>query len=266
MKPNILAIESSGNSCGVALLRPDASGAPTISVLHHDGMREHAEHLLPMATRLLGEAGLRPADLDAVAFGQGPGGFTGLRVACGVAQGMAMSLDIPVLPIVSHRAVAEAAARVCEALPGRVDVVVALDARMNETYMAAYRREAPGAGWLCLQMPELVAVHDLAEWIAVRRTGWGNGSDCMPSLWLAGDAWDMPDAVRPVDVADRVEQALHPEVASVARLAWLDWQAGVRVAPEDAAPLYVRDKVAFTTHERAQGQGGNPRAIAVTGG
>jgi len=265
MKPNILAIESSGNSCGVALLRPDASGTPVISALRHDGMREHAEHLLPMATRLLTEAGLQPADLDAVAFGQGPGGFTGLRVACGVAQGMAMSLDIPVLPVVSHRAVVEAAARACEMLAGRVDVVVALDARMDETYMAAYRREASGAGWRCLQMPELVAAQDMAEWIVVRRTGWGDDVDEVPALWLAGDAWDLPDALRPADAAGRVEQALHPEVASVARLAWLDWQAGVREAPEDAAPLYVRDKVAFTTRERAQGLGGNPRAIAVTG-
>ena len=84
-----------------------------------------------MADALLAEAGIAPAGLNAVAFGQGPGGFTGLRGACGVAQGMALGLGIPVLPIVSHQAVAADV----DGTPGDA-VVVALDARMNEVYLA----------------------------------------------------------------------------------------------------------------------------------
>ncbi|MEE9938407.1 MAG: tRNA (adenosine(37)-N6)-threonylcarbamoyltransferase complex dimerization subunit type 1 TsaB [Achromobacter xylosoxidans] len=104
-----------------------------------------------MANELLAEAGLAPGALQAVAFGQGPGGFTGLRVACGVAQGMAMGLGIPVLPVVSHQAVAAQAGGVPDDA-----IVVALDARMNEVYLAVYRPVAGADGesaWETLQAP-----------------------------------------------------------------------------------------------------------------
>ncbi|WP_437701803.1 tRNA (adenosine(37)-N6)-threonylcarbamoyltransferase complex dimerization subunit type 1 TsaB, partial [Achromobacter xylosoxidans] len=105
MELNLLALETSSSRCGVALLRA-FDGRLEVAVREHEGSQEHAERLLPMANELLAEAGLAPGALQAVAFGQGPGGFTGLRVACGVAQGMAMGLGIPVLPVVSHQAVA----------------------------------------------------------------------------------------------------------------------------------------------------------------
>ena len=93
MELNLLALETSSSRCGVALLRA-ADGRLDVTVREHEGSQEHAERLLPMAGELLAEAGLAPGALHAVAFGQGPGGFTGLRVACGVAQGMALGLDI----------------------------------------------------------------------------------------------------------------------------------------------------------------------------
>ena len=91
MELNLLALETSSSRCGVALLRA-VDGRLEISVREHEGSQEHAERLLPMADALLAEAGIAASGLHAVAFGQGPGGFTGLRVACGVAQGMALSL------------------------------------------------------------------------------------------------------------------------------------------------------------------------------
>ncbi|WP_459655646.1 tRNA (adenosine(37)-N6)-threonylcarbamoyltransferase complex dimerization subunit type 1 TsaB, partial [Achromobacter xylosoxidans] len=112
----------------------------------------------------MAEAGLAPGALQAVAFGQGPGGFTGLRVACGVAQGMAMGLGIPVLPVVSHQAVAAQAGGVPDDA-----IVVALDARMNEVYLAVYRPVAGADGefaWETLQAPLLNAAAAVVPWTA----------------------------------------------------------------------------------------------------
>ena len=106
-----------------------------------------------------------------MAFGQGPGGFTGLRVACGVAQGMALGLDIPVLPVVSHLAVAAQTG----AAPGQA-VLVALDARMNEVYLAVYRRAGTEgdepASWETLQEPMLIAAAEVVPWAQHHQSGW----------------------------------------------------------------------------------------------
>lgn len=258
MELNLLALETSSSRCGVALLR--ASGDRLeVSVREHEGSQEHAERLLPMANELLAQAGLPPGALHAVAFGQGPGGFTGLRVACGVAQGMGMGLGIPVLPIVSHQAVAAQAG-------GGADeaIVVALDARMNEVYLAVYRQAGAADGepvWETLQAPLLIAAAEVVPWTAHHLPGWSRSAGRPLTVALAGDAWDAcaaemtaPDAWR------RASEALRPEAASVARLARQGWLRGDAVPPEQAAPLYVRDKVAFTTAERQRGEGGNPKA------
>jgi len=251
MTRNLLALETSSTYCSVALLRAEGRSC-ALSARGHDGVQEHAERLLPMVDELLAEAGLRPADLDAVAFGQGPGGFTGLRVACGVAQGMALALDIPVLPVVSHLAVAAQAA----AEPGDI-VAVALDARMEEAYLAVYRAGADG--WEVLQPPVLMAAGTVPAWLAAALPGWdADGAGRAPVA--AGDAWTAYAPRMPLPAGWRRAPAGRPDAASVAQLAWQAWQRGEVVPPDAAAPLYVRDKVAYTTAERLQGEGGNPRA------
>jgi len=254
MDLNLLALETSSSRCGVALLRQTAAGCD-VSLLEHEGAQEHAERLLPMATQLLAQAGLAPGDLHAVAFGQGPGGFTGLRVACGVAQGMGLALGAPVVPVVSHLAVAEQAG----AEPGDV-VLVALDARMNEVYLAAYARgDDPAAPWQALQAPMLIAAGEAVPWAAHHLPHWlAPGAAGAPRI--AGDAWDVYAADMPVPAGWRRTAAGRPQADAVARLAHQAWLRGEAVAPELAAPLYVRDKVAFTTAERELGQGGNPKA------
>ena len=258
MELNLLALETSSSRCGVALLRA-VDGRLEVSVREHEGSQEHAERLLPMANELLAESGLAPAALHAVAFGQGPGGFTGLRVACGVAQGMGLGLGIPVLPIVSHQAVA---AQV-EATPADA-IVVALDARMNEVYLAVYRQAGVADGeisWEVLQAPLLIAAAEVVPWTAHHLPAWSAAAGQPLELLLAGDAWDAyaSDMVHPAEWR-RADSARRPEAASVARLARQGWMRGEAVAPELAAPLYVRDKVAFTTAERMRGEGGNPKA------
>jgi len=253
MDLNLLALETSSSRCGVALLRETAAGAE-IGVLEHDGAQEHAERLLPMAGQLLDRAGLAPGDLHAVSFGQGPGGFTGLRVACGVAQGMGLALQVPVVPVVSHLAVAEQT----QAGPGDL-VVVALDARMNEVYLAVYERGADAASpWLARQAPMLISAAEAVAWATHHLPAWSPRAP-----WVAGDAWEVYAAEMTVPAGWHRSAASRPQAGAVARLARLAWLRGEAVAPELAAPLYVRDKVAFTTAERELGQGGNPRAASV---
>jgi len=253
MTLNLLALETSSSRCGVALLRESDDGY-TVSVLEHEGAQEHAERLLPMAGQLLAQAGLAPADLHAVAFGQGPGGFTGLRVACGVSQGMALALDVPVLPIVSHLAVAQDVT-----LSAGERVLVALDARMNEVYLAAYERGPEnGPSWVTLHEPMLIAADEVVPW-AMHYVDSAQALS-MGRLYVAGDAW--------VTYADQMVHPTHwvrseldrPQVSAVAVLAREAWLRGEALQPEFAAPLYVRDKVAFTTAEREGGLGGNPKA------
>ncbi|CAM4049466.1 tRNA (adenosine(37)-N6)-threonylcarbamoyltransferase complex dimerization subunit type 1 TsaB [Bordetella tumulicola] len=279
MDLNLLALETSSSRCGVALLRETDAGS-TVCVLEHEGAQEHAERLLPMAGELLARAGLAPTDLHAVAFGQGPGGFTGLRIACGVAQGMGLALGVPVVSVVSHLAVAHETG----AEPGDV-VLVALDARMNEVYLAAYAlgRDADNP-WVTLQAPMLIAAAEVVPWAAHHLSIWsasepvrglaiglangvGDGlvrgdasSLTVATPVLAGDAWDVYAAEMAAPSDWRRSAATRPQARDVAYLARQAWLRGEGAAPELAAPLYVRDKVAFTTAERDRGLGGNPKA------
>ncbi|CAM3909897.1 tRNA (adenosine(37)-N6)-threonylcarbamoyltransferase complex dimerization subunit type 1 TsaB [Bordetella bronchialis] len=262
MNSTLLALETSSSRCSVALLR-DRPGGPVIATLEHEGAQEHAERLLPMARDLLRDAGLQAGDIQAVAFGQGPGGFTGLRVACGVAQGIAMAHDLPVVPVVSHLAVAAQ-------VPARPDqaIVVALDARMEEVYLAVYRRTdgaVDSTSWETLQPPLLIAAAETVPWVENQLAEWRARTGLALVPVLAGDAWDAYARQMTPHADWSRYDALRPHARDVARLALLAWRRGETVPAEQAMPLYVRDRVAFTTAERQAGQGGNPRAAAALG-
>ncbi|MYZ43105.1 tRNA (adenosine(37)-N6)-threonylcarbamoyltransferase complex dimerization subunit type 1 TsaB [Schauerella aestuarii] len=266
----LLALETSSSLCSVALLTADAAGSATLYSAEHDGTAEHAERLLPMADALLAQAGVNRSDLRVVAFGEGPGGFTGLRVACGVAQGLGLALGIPVIGVVSHLAVAHAT----PAEEGDV-IVVALDARMGEMYVAAYRRQAPSGAPVVtgegadaastaarseivlrpLAQPTLIAADDLFAWAA---TDAGVTAGMRPIL--TGDAWTAYGDRLAWPEAWRLAPAARPHADSVAYLAQAAWGRGEAIDPSAAMPRYVRDKVAYTTAEREAGLGGNPKA------
>lgn len=265
---HILALETSSSVCDVALLSAEGQSL-NLRSSSHDATGEHAERLLPMVDQLLEQACLRRHDLAAVAFGQGPGGFTGLRVACGVAQGMAFALDLPVIPIVSLHA---AALRETGDEPIRV---VVQDARMSEVYAAVYGKAADHpSGWHTLHEPVLLDVADILPWVVQQARQWTR--DSTPAVKLLGDALEayphvlgdeaLAEAAATLkgDVVLHLGAPLRASAESVAQLAWHAFQGGRTVPPHLAAPLYVRDKVAYTTAEREQGQGGNPRARPVT--
>lgn len=259
MTQYILALETSGACCGVALWC-DVNGDRRVVLREHHGTKEHSERLLPMVDEVLAEAGVGSASIDAVAFGQGPGGFTGLRVACGVAQGLGFALDRPVVPVVSHAAVAW----LTEAVAGQV-VLVAMDARMDEVYAAAYRVEddAGARALVALDGPMLLGAGDLLPW--ARAQAWWDDA-----VLHAGDAVDAYPALINLPPTAARSSIRRPTADAVAMLAAAALRHGGGVPADQASPLYVRDKVAFTTAERATGQGGNPRVVppgaAVTEG
>ena len=254
---HILALETSTTTCSVALLTAHGSSVSVVT-RELEGTAGHAANLLPMVSALLAECGVERSALSAVAFGQGPGAFTGIRVACGVAQGMGLALTIPLIPIGALPAVAaQAAGRLPQHL-----ILAALDARMDEAYFAAYVDDVEH-GLVILQPPVLLPATQLPTFLAQRLPLWHSRAPAALGVCYIGEGWGLPGATTSVPlgcVADDLQA--RPTAQSVATLALRDWHAGQTVLPEHAAPLYLRDRVAFTVAERALGEGGNPRALA----
>jgi tRNA threonylcarbamoyladenosine biosynthesis protein TsaB len=187
--------------------------------------------LLPLLRDLLSQAGVGWADLQAVAYGRGPGGFTGLRTACSVAQGLALGAGLPVLTLDTLAAVAE-----CGRRQGAGERVWAMqDARMGEVYAGLYVWQA--GRWECLQAAALYEPAALAVLAQQAEATWaGNALKAYAVLQDAGvPSW--PEAV--------------PDGAALLALAQAQWLVGPHLDAAQALPLYVRDKVAQTTAERA---------------
>jgi len=200
-----------------------------------------------------------------VAFGNGPGAFTGIRVACGIAQGIGFALDIPLIPVGALQALAaNAAAR----LPGRL-IIAALDARMDEVYLAAFLADASGSLAL-VQQPVLLTAADAPAFVMQRFSLWHrdaalNAAQHHAMPCLIGEGWRMPGAQAGLPAQWLVDDLTAlPDAHWIAQLALSFWHKQQVVMPEYAAPLYLRDKVAFTTAERADGFGGNPRATPAS--
>lgn len=218
----ILAIETSCEQASVALLLGGA-----ILSRELQGHANHSEHLLPTVSELLAEGGVAINALDALAFGAGPGAFTGLRLACGVAQGLAMGAGVGVLPVSTLAALALQA--------NHPTVLTLTDARMGEIYAAGYRLEGGEPREViapCCVLPEAFSI--AGEWHVV-----GSALQAYPQLMPEGAA----------GVLGRVPTMV-PRAREIAALAAVSAARGECVPPEQAVPLYVRNKVALTTAER----------------
>jgi tRNA threonylcarbamoyladenosine biosynthesis protein TsaB len=234
--PIILAIETSSELASCALLN-SADGADTpVLTRETSGVRTHSQSVLPMVQELLRDAGIALADCDAIAFGAGPGSFTGVRTACGVAQGLAFGARKPVLPLVTLEAMAEA----CRARTGAADVLAVLDARMGEVYWAQYRWTGE---WQAVRPPALCAPGDVAPEMVDGLIACGNGFAAYPEAFA--DAPFAAGAHTAGAYADILPHAREFAVLGVAALA-----AGRAVPADEAQPLYLRNKVAYTSAER----------------
>ncbi|KMZ13808.1 TsaB protein, required for threonylcarbamoyladenosine (t(6)A) formation in tRNA [Candidatus Burkholderia humilis] len=255
----LLALDTSTEFCSVVLLLADSlASSPSIAPHHQSGdtrvwFRHEATgtvsstRLLPAVRALCADASLALADCTAIAFGAGPGSFTGLRTATGVAQGLAFGLGVPVVPVSTLAACAESARLNTPSMPSRV--LVALDARMDEVYWAEYESQADGE-WrelhgASLDAPAAVALPDAPFALA------GNAAaafgDRLPALAAAA----------------HVDRDALPHALPVALIGLRAWRAGRAVAPELAVPDYVRDKVAQTTAERMEARKSKTDAEAL---
>jgi len=225
----ILALETSTELGSCALWRDGA-----VLERRCPSGRPHSETLLPLVRELLGEAGVGIAALDAIAFGAGPGAFTGLRVACGAAQGLAVAAGLLLLPVTSLAAMALQA--------GDGEVLALLDARMGEVYAGRYRVAAgdcQAQGEIGVLSPAELPLPDTDGWRAC-----GNAPAAYPLLH---------ERLRAAGIA--VLPDILPTAAALAALAAPRVARGEGIDAALAAPLYVRDKVAKTVAERL-GEGG----------
>ncbi|MGB9151127.1 MAG: tRNA (adenosine(37)-N6)-threonylcarbamoyltransferase complex dimerization subunit type 1 TsaB [Burkholderiales bacterium] len=224
---NILAFDTSTEYFSVSL----ALGDEAYSHECRAG-QQHSALLLPSVSRLLAEAGIGLRQLDCIAFGSGPGSFTGLRIACAAAQGLAFGLDVPVVGISTLLALAEAS--------GADRAIAVLDARMGEIYHAAYEKKL--SGWNEFVAPNLCKADvappaEGANWVGV-----GNAFAVYPAL-----------QERYARQLSRIDAELFPHAKHILSLAKIEFLAGRAFAAELAAPVYIRNKVAMTQVEQRQG-------------
>lgn len=237
MKPGarLLALDTASAQCSVALL--DGERLLTRAVVT---ARDHARLLLPMVDEVLKQAGLRLGALDGIAFGRGPGSFTGVRIAAAVTQGLAAGASLPVLPVSDLRALAEAArAAFPAAAPAGGWLLACMDARMGELYWGLYPDASqpvgePRGGERLTSPSDLLAqVRSLLPSGEALAAGAGMGLGAFPNL-AAGLGLD----------PSRVLSTAEPHAAEVARLAAFDLAAGAEWQDASAAqPVYLRDKV-----------------------
>ncbi|AYC32024.1 tRNA (adenosine(37)-N6)-threonylcarbamoyltransferase complex dimerization subunit type 1 TsaB [Pseudomonas cavernae] len=217
----LLALDTATEACSVALLHDG-------KVLSHYEVipRLHAQRLLPMIKELLAQAGIGLSALDAIAFGRGPGAFTGVRIAIGVVQGLAFALDRPVLPVSNLAVLAQRALRE----HGAQQVAAAIDARMDEVYWGCYRAEQ---GEMRLAGSEAVLA---PEQVSLPRDASGD--------WFgAGTGWGTFAARLAVPVSAQ-DGTMLPHAEDLLRLATFAWARGEALPADQAQPIYLRDKVA----------------------
>lgn len=226
MSAKILALDTATENCSVALLVNDK-----VYVRSEVAPRDHTKKVLPMVDEVLQEAGLTLTDLDALAFGRGPGSFTGVRIGIGIAQGLAFGADLPMIGISTLAAMAQGAYR----MHGAEQVATAIDARMSEVYWARYVRQEDGS-WQardeeCVTPPLLVAQNSEADALSWYRAGTG---------WQAYSA-----ELEGVAFATQPSEVLFPDAQDIVQLAKFELQKGNTVSVEEAIPVYLRDTVAW---------------------
>lgn len=221
----ILALDTSTEYCSVALWQ-DGAVAERCELAG----QKHSELLLKMLDGLLQDSGFRIQDMDGIAFGMGPGSFTGVRIACGATQGLALGADLPVAGICTLQALAEAS--------GKPRVIAALDARMGEIYHAAYEKR--DGAWATVSEPCLCKPEDAP---AMPGNGWfgaGSGFVAHHDKLNAHYAGQLQNT----------DGAAVPQAGAIAALGAIQFAQGRGVDAAQALPLYLRDKVALTTAER----------------
>ena len=231
----LLAIETATDACSCALYLDGE-----LHQAHEVRPQRHAELILGMVDRLLERAGLTLGQLEAVAFGRGPGSFTGLRIAAGVAQGLAFAAELPVVAVSTLQALAQGVYRDL----GVPRVMTALDARMGEVYWCAFERDAreimvPVVAE-CVTPPSKVPLPPVGRWLAA-----GGGCHAYRDALIE----------RCEGYVLTVDAERYPQARDVAQLGAQAYARGEAQAPSDALPVYLRDRVTSTHSNRDDAAG-----------
>ncbi|CAH0272406.1 tRNA (adenosine(37)-N6)-threonylcarbamoyltransferase complex dimerization subunit type 1 TsaB [Rahnella sp. CG8] len=227
MSTRILAIDTATEACSVALYDQGET-------LAHFELcaREHTQRILPLVQQILAEAGLSLKQLDALAFGRGPGSFTGVRIGIGIAQGLSLGAELPLLPVSTLLTMAQGAYR----QTGAEQVLAAIDARMGEVYWGEFTRNTQGV-WSGGNTETVIKPEQLLA-RTVERNGRfatvGTGWEAYPHLLGESPAADLFDG-----------KMLLPQAEDMLPLALQLWENGIRVNPEDAEPTYLRNEVTW---------------------
>jgi len=227
----ILALDTSTDACSVAL---NAGGI--ITSLFELATKSHTQRLLPMVDDVLQTNGYALSDLDAIAFGRGPGSFTGLRICAGIVQGLAFGANLPVIPVSTLEAMALGFYRANPQV--ELPVLAALDARMNEVYYGLFAREGELVQPLCAE--EVINPEMLAS---------SNGLAQLGSNFIGvGPGWHYP-ALQALAVNHR-QLDVHPHAENMALIAAQLFAKGRVVSASEAQPVYLRDSVSWQKRQR----------------
>jgi tRNA threonylcarbamoyladenosine biosynthesis protein TsaB len=226
MSTRILAIDTATEACSVAIWNQGE-----IHALFELCPREHTQRILPLVQQVLAEAGLTLSQLDALAFGRGPGSFTGVRIGIGIAQGLALGANLPMLGISTLQTMAQGAWR----MTGAQRVLAAIDARMGEVYWGQFERQHDGR-WLESEGEAVLSPPQALERAQRLQGNWahaGTGWQTYPGL-VAGTSLKLTDG-----------QMLLPQAEDMLPLALQAWQQGLAVSVENAEPTYLRNEVTW---------------------
>ncbi|MTD25697.1 tRNA (adenosine(37)-N6)-threonylcarbamoyltransferase complex dimerization subunit type 1 TsaB [Erwinia sorbitola] len=226
MSTRILAIDTATEACSVALLNDDR-------LLAHFELcaREHTQRILPLVQQILQEGNVALRELDALAFGRGPGSFTGVRIGIGIAQGLALGAELPLIGISTLKTMAQSAWR----LHGASRVLAAIDARMGEVYWAEYQRDEQG-NWLGEETEAVLKPEAAAARMAALEGQWA----CVGTGW---QAWPQLAANSALELM--LSDVTLPCAEDMLPLAAQALAAGLTVAPEHAEPTYLRNEVTW---------------------
>lgn len=226
MSTRIMAIDTATEACSVALWDNGRIYS------HYDVCpREHTQRILPMVQQVLAEAQLSLIDLDALAFGQGPGSFTGVRIGIGIAQGLALGADLPVIGVSTLTTMAQGAFQ----LMGATQVLAAIDARMGEVYWGAYALNAEQQ-WQIVQDESVLSPTQVNQQLGELQGDW----------YSVGTGWQTyPDMSEKTAIQLIDGQIALPSAVDMLPLALMNWQGGLAVAVENAQPVYLRNEVTW---------------------
>jgi len=224
----LLALECSTEACSVAL---GIDGE--VTELFELAPRAHTQRLLPMVDSLMTTATVKLAELDAIAFGRGPGSFTGLRICLGAVQGLAFGAQLPVLPISSLAVLAQTAIE-SQQVAGSGLIVSSFDARMDEIYWGLFRREGG--------LVQSVAEEQLCSPEQLQLPQQYRNND---GVSIVGSGWDYGERIAPLDNTLSIAPQLLPRASALVTLASAAFAAGAALAASEALPVYLRDQVAW---------------------